>query len=90
MHHDCPEVERAMNALAEALCMWERDTGIGSTLVFVPEGNAEVIVLENGKPIPRTETADILRSLAETYQNRGDMLTYDAMQDTASVIESLL
>jgi len=53
MWHKDRECEQALIRLNDALCMWERDTGRESTLIFVPETPDEPIVMsQSGKPLP--------------------------------------
>ena len=51
--HKNPEINNALIRLMDELVTWERETGRGSTLVFVPhypDDGAELKVLD-GKPI---------------------------------------
>lgn len=71
MYHMDADVEKAMVALADALCIWERNTGRESTLILVPHlPDEQLVMLENGKPMPCTSTTDIITALAEAQTNR--------------------
>jgi len=49
MRHECREVQQAIVRLADALCQWERDTGIESVLILREE-RGFVFRAANGKP----------------------------------------
>jgi hypothetical protein len=52
MKHKCAEVEEALNRLLDSLCMWERETSRGSTLILIPhEDDEEIITAMDGKPL---------------------------------------
>ncbi len=54
-YHRDPEVNRAIIALLDALCMWERDSGNGSHLLLVPEENTRgTVYAMDGKPVSHT------------------------------------
>ena len=53
VHHKDLECDAAMTRLLDALCTWERETGRGSMLIFVPNAPDEDVVLaQDGKPLP--------------------------------------
>jgi hypothetical protein len=86
MYHMDPGVAKAMIALADALCMWERETGRRSTLIFVPEQPDEnIVVLQDGKPIPNTAPADLLLALADAHVKRpGSAVTNPIILEAAA------
>lgn len=52
IHHPDPSSDRALIRLLDALCEWERNTGMRSTLIFVPHSPGEKIVLaQDGRPL---------------------------------------
>lgn len=67
--HKDPEVDKALIRLIDALCTWERNTGRGSTLLFVPDHEDEEIILAiDGKPLGHTPF--ILDTTLETMRGR--------------------
>lgn len=71
MYQEDPDVEKAIVALADALCTWERNTGRQSLLILVPiEPVEKVVMLFNGKPANETAPSDLLLALANAYFRR--------------------
>lgn len=67
--HRNPEVNQALIRLIDALCTWERNTGRGSTLLFVPDHEDEEVILAiDGKPLGHTPF--ILDTTLETMRSR--------------------
>ena len=67
--HRDPEVDQALIRLIDALCTWERNTGRGSTLLFVPDHeDEETILAVDGKPISHSPVM-LIRTL-DTLQMR--------------------
>ena len=53
--HRDKEVNQAMIRLMDALCTWERETGRGSKLLFIPnENDEEILFVMDGKPVSHT------------------------------------
>jgi hypothetical protein len=53
--HRDNEVNQAMIRLMDALCTWERETGRGSKLLFIPnEDDEEILFVIDGKPVSHT------------------------------------
>ena len=51
--HKDEGVNRAFLSFMDALVSWERDTGRGSWLLFIPDTDDEkTILLMDGKPVP--------------------------------------
>jgi len=66
--HRDERINRAFISLMDALCTWERNTGRGSKLLFIPnEPDEETIFLMDGKPVSLTKSVlisqlDVIKS----------------------------
>jgi hypothetical protein len=55
IHHQDPEVDKAMIRLVDSLCAWERNTSRGSILIYVPDLRGDyrrILFVQDGKPLP--------------------------------------
>lgn len=71
--HRDKRVDQAFLALMDALVSWERDTGRGSRLIFIPDWSDETtILLVDGKPVPHGHSVIIsqLEILISTIKGR--------------------
>lgn len=68
-YHKDPEVNDAFIRLLGALCEYERDTSLGSTLLFIPhEREDDLVMAQDGKPLPNESiTPEELFRLAMRY-----------------------
>ena len=70
-HHMNKDVNAAMVALSDELCMFERDCGRRSTLVLIPhEQDEKMVLIRDGKPVNDPKTVDILQALADAFGGR--------------------
>ncbi len=70
-HHMDDGVNQAITALADALCMWERDTGRRSTLVLIPyQLDEPIALLLDGKPAPGVDAEELLVAIADALAVR--------------------
>ena len=66
--HRDPEVDKALIRLIDALCTWERNTGRGSTLLYVPvDEDEDPILAIDGKPL---DEPFVIRQLLERLTKR--------------------
>ena len=68
--HRDNEVHQAFVRLMDALVMWERDTGRGSKLFFIPDNlDEDIIFMMDGKPITNPSFSLVINQL-EVAQNK--------------------